>query len=276
MESASRTALGAAMHRAAHQLLDSPPVFLDPLALRIIGPGAERTLKGGERGRFTSPGLRALVVVRSRFAEDGLAEAHDRGVGQYVLLGAGLDTYAYRSRRPGLKVFEVDHPSTQAWKRGRLMAARIAIPDTVAYAAVDFERQSIASGLAAAGFDVARPAFISWLGVTPYLSNDAVQETLRFVASLAKGSELVFDYVSSAPDAAAASDRSHQALAARVAAIGEPFRSAYPPGVLTADLERLGFSAIEDFGPEALNLRYFSGRTDSLRLVGRGHLMRAR
>jgi methyltransferase (TIGR00027 family) len=276
MERASRTALGAAMHRAAHQLLDRPPVLLDPLALRIIGPEAERSLRSGEDGPARRPGLRAFVAVRSRFAEDGLAEAHGRGVGQYVLLGAGLDTSAYRSGRPELEVFEVDHPATQEWKRRRLAEAGIAIPDTVAFAPVDFERQSIASGLAAAGFDRARPAFVAWLGVTPYLTPEAVLETLRFAAGLWCGSELVFDYVSSAPEDGATQRLALQALTARVAALGEPFRSTFQPEALMADLARLGFAAVEDFGPEALNLRYLAGRTDGLRLVGRGRLMRAR
>jgi methyltransferase (TIGR00027 family) len=276
MESASRTALGAAMHRAAHQFLDRPPVFLDPLALRIIGPEAERSLRSGEDGPARRPGLRAFVVVRSRFAEDGLAEAHGRGVGQYVLLGAGLDTSAYRSGRPGLEVFEVDHPATQEWKRRLLAEAGIAIPASVAYAPVDFERQSIAGGLAAAGFDPARPAFVAWLGVTPYLTPEAVLETLRFAAGLSCGSELVFDYVSSALEDGATQRLAHQALTARVAALGEPFRSTFQPEALMADLERLGFAAVEDVGPEALNLRYLAGRTDGLRLVGRGRLMRAR
>jgi methyltransferase (TIGR00027 family) len=197
-------------------------------------------------------------------------------VGQYLLLGAGLDTSAYRPGRAGLTIFEVDHPATQAWKRGRLAEAGIAIPDSVAFVPVDFERQSLAGGLAAAGFDPARPAFVAWLGVTPYLSPDAVRETLRFVAGLSRGSELVFDYVGSAQEGDASQRRAGRALAERVATVGEPFRSTFEPEALIADLGRQGFASVEDFGPEALNARYLAGRGDGLRLVGRGRLIRAR
>jgi methyltransferase (TIGR00027 family) len=276
MEQASRTALGAAMHRAAHQLLDVPPVFADPLALRIIGPEAERALRTGEDARFARAGLRAFVAARSRFAEDGLAEAHARGLRQYVLLGAGLDTFAYRSGLPGLAVFEVDHPATQAWKRTRLTEAGIAIPGSVVYAAVDFDREPVAVALARAGFDAARPACFAWLGVTPYLTREAVLETLGFVAGLGSGSEIVFDYAERPAGGESALGRAHQALAARVAAVGEPFRSEFEPAALDAEVRRLGFSGVEDLGAEALNARYFQGRSDGLRLLGRGRLLRAR
>jgi methyltransferase (TIGR00027 family) len=170
----------------------------------------------------------------------------------------------------------VDHPSTQEWKRSRLNEAGIAIPDSVAYVPVDLERQSAASGLASAGFDLTRPAFITWLGVTPYLTEAAVLETLRFAAGLASGSELIFDYINGAPGGDGSLERAEVALAARVAKVGEPFRSAFRPEALAAELGRLGFAAVEDLGPEVLNLRYFAGRADGLRLVGRGHLVRAR
>jgi methyltransferase (TIGR00027 family) len=276
MESASRTALGAAMHRAAHQLLDAPLVFTDPLALRVIGPGAERSLRSGTAGPRQRPGLRAFVVVRSRFAEDCLAGAIERGVRQYLLLGAGLDTSPYRSGRGDLAVFEVDHPATQAWKRIRLAEAGIAIPAAVRLVSVDFERQSLAGELSAAGFDPARPAFVAWLGVTPYLPGDAVMDTLRFVAGLASGGELVFDYVSAIGGGEAVRQAAGEALAARVAAVGEPFRTDFMPEALAAELGRLGFAEVEDLGPEALNARYLSDRADELHLAGRGRLLRAR
>jgi methyltransferase (TIGR00027 family) len=276
MEQASRTALGAAMHRAAHQLLDVPPVFTDPLALRIIGARAARSLRLGEYPGATRTGLRAFVAVRSRFAEDGLAEAHARGIRQYVLLGAGLDTFAYRGGLPGLTVFEVDHPATQAWKRARLGEAGIAIPGSVAYAAVDFEREPLEIGLTRAGFDAARPGYFAWLGVTPYLTHEAIMETLGFVAGLGRGGEIAFDYAEPLAGAEGAHGRAHEALASRVAAVGEPFRCELEPTALAADLRRLGFSAVDDLGPEDLNARYLRGRGDGLRLLGRGRLVRAR
>ena len=276
MEQASRTALGAALYRAAHQIQDVPPVFADPLALRIVGPEAERSLRSGEDVHARRPSLRAFVAVRSRYAEDCLAEAHRRGVRQYVLLGAGLDTFAYRAALPGLVVFEVDHPATQAWKRARLAEAGIAVPGSVAYAPVDFERETAAAGLARAGFDAGRPAFLAWLGVTPYLPREAVMETLSFAASLPGGSEIVFDYSERAEDRDGAGRRAHRELAAGVAAVGEPFRSSFQPAALLAEVRRLGFSEVEDLAAEALGARYLRGRADGLALPGGGHLMRAR
>ena len=272
----SRTAQGAALHRAAHQLVDLPPVFADPLALRIVGDEAAGELRAG-KGRHAlveSTPLRAFIATRSRFTEDSLAEAHASGVRQYAILGAGLDTFAYeRARRfEGLAIFEIDHPATQGWKRARLGEAGIAIPDSVTYAPVDFERDTLANGLARAGFDSSRPAFFAWLGVTPYLTREAITATLAFIASLKPGSGVVFDYA----QAPGALHSAHfEAMAARVAALGEPFRSLLDPAELVRDLARLGFKRIENFGADALNARYFRGRADGLKLVGRGHLMRA-
>lgn len=276
MDRASRTALAAALYRAAHQILDIPPIFADPLALRIVGAEAERSLRSGGDERAARVQLRAFVAVRSRFAEDCLALAHRRGVRQYVLLGAGLDTFAYRNDLPGLTVFEVDHPATQAWKRARLAEAEIAVPGSVVYAPVDFERQTVAGGLSRAGFDAGRPAFLAWLGVTPYLAPETVMGTLGFVAGLAGGSQIAFDYAERAEDGSAAHRRAREALAARVAAAGEPFRSAFEPAALAAAVRRLGFSEVQDLAAEALEARYFQGRADGLRLGGRGRLLLAR
>lgn len=154
---ASRTAIRVAARRAAHRILDRPPVFEDPLALAVVG--AEAAAKAASE---TSPAsLRAFLAARSRFAEDELARAVERGVRQYVVLGAGLDTLAYRNPHAalGLRVFEVDHPATQEWKRGRLRAAGIEIPGETVFVAVDFERQSLAEALPSAGFRLAAPAW---------------------------------------------------------------------------------------------------------------------
>lgn len=274
----SRTAQGAAMHRAAHQLIDRPPVFADSLALRIIGDEAAAELRAGRDPRAMTQvrGLRLFIATRSRFTEDCLAEATARGVRQYVLLGAGLDTFAYRAPREGLRVFEVDHPATQGWKRARLEEISVTAPQWVTYAPVDFEHETLRDGLARAGFDFAEPAMFAWLGVTPYLTHDAVTSTLSFIASLTKGSEVVFDYAEPA-DKHDAQQRAHfEAMAARVAQAGEPFRSFYEAGPLTRDLKALGFSLAEDWNADTLNARYFAHRADGLKLRGRGHLMRAR
>jgi methyltransferase (TIGR00027 family) len=275
----SRTAQGAALHRAAHQLLDHPPIFNDPLALRIVGAEAETEL----RARIAQPtedrrdGLRIFIATRSRFSEDTLAEAIAAGVQQYVLLGAGLDTFAYRAARhyPGLAVFEVDHPATQGWKRERLAQAGIALPEALTFAPVNFETEALADGLRRAGFDSAKPAVFAWLGVVPYLSREAIMATLAYVASLPKETVVVFDYGEPASTHDAASRAAHEAMAERVAASGEPFLSFFEPENLKRDVEALGFSAVEDFSKDALNARYFADRGDALKLRGSGHLMRA-
>jgi methyltransferase (TIGR00027 family) len=287
---ASRTAQGAAMHRAAHQLLDRPLVFRDPLALGIIGSEAEAEVRGGTDPLrscdsaagghgLAARGLRAFIVARSRLTEDILALALDRGVDQYVLLGAGLDTYACRrgGDLPPLVVFEVDHPATQVWKRARLAEAGLPVPSNLVFSPVDFERESLRAGLERARFDFGKPAVVGWLGVTPYLSQAAIMTTLAFVAGqLKRGSEIVFDYA----EPFDGRDRDHQArleaLSARVAQAGEPFVSFFEPEALARDLRGAGFRELGDLDAAALNARYFGGRDDGLRIVGRGHCVHAR
>jgi methyltransferase (TIGR00027 family) len=190
----SRTALGAAAHRAAHQSLDEGRIFADPLALAVLG-AAPAEIFGDDLDRPANRAMRAFIAARSRFAEESLAAAAARGVRQYVVLGAGLDTFAHRNPfvDAGLRVFEVDHPATQAWKRRRLAEAGLASPGSLSFAPVDFERQTLAAGLAAAGFDAGRPAFFSWLGVVVYLTRPAVVDTLAFIAALPAGAAVVFD-----------------------------------------------------------------------------------
>jgi len=277
MEGPSRTAQGAAMHRAAHQLLDRPLVFEDPLALRIIGREGENDLRSDWHG-LAAPGLRAFVVARSRLTEDILSVAMQRGTDQYVLLGAGLDTYACRQTASStpLVVFEIDHPATQAWKRARLDQAGIAVPSNLVFAPLDFEHEQIELALRRAGFDFAKPAMIAWLGVTPYLSRDAVMVTLAFVASrLKKGSEIVFDYAEPADRRDSLHRARFDALSARVARAGEPFRSFFEPSALARDLAELGFPEVCDLDASALNARYFAGRDDDLRIPGSGHCLHA-
>jgi methyltransferase (TIGR00027 family) len=274
----SRTAQGAAMHRAAHQLIDSPPVFADPLALRIIGEEAAGDLREGRNPHALTQaaGLRAFIAARSRFTEDCLTEAMARGVRHYVLLGAGLDTFAYRKPHDRLRVFEVDHPATQGWKRARLEEVKIAKQNEVIYAPVDFEHETLREGLAHAGFDFAAPAMFAWLGVTPYLTQEAVMNTLAFIASLAKESEVVFDYAEPTHNHDETQRARFEAMAARVAASGEPFKSFYEAEPLSRELKQIGFSLAEDWNAGMLNARYFEGRVDGLKLRGRAHLMRAR
>jgi methyltransferase (TIGR00027 family) len=255
----SRTALRVAIRRAAHQVLDSPRVFDDPLALPIIGATTAE-----DPG---SPALRAFLAVRSRYAEDELREAVEEGIRQYVILGAGLDTFAYRNPYAELRVFEVDYPATQAWKRDQLSASGIAIPSSVTFVPADFEHQTVGEALANAGFHNGAKTFFSWLGVVPYLTREAFTEALRYVASMPPGSAVVFDYATSR----AAVD----ALAARVAAAGEPFQLFFEKQELSDLLHGMGFQHVEALGPREINARYFPGRADGL-TVRLGHLVNAR
>ena len=272
----SRTARGAALLRAAHQLFDVPRVFEDPLALAILGPDAEGALRADATRGASSRSLRALVALRSRHAEDALAAAYQRGVRQYVVLGAGLDTFGYRNPfAPQLHVFEVDHPATQGWKRARLAASGISPSPGLHFAPVDFERQTLSAGLTQAGFRIDQPAFVSLLGVVMYLSRDAARETLKFAATLQAGSEIVFDY--GVPDSALspAELAARQAAAARVASIGEPWLTWFDPAALAIGLRGLGFSVTDDLDPAAANARYFAHRDDGLAVSRSVHVMRA-
>jgi methyltransferase (TIGR00027 family) len=268
----SRTAQRVALRRATHQLLDDPKVFDDPLALAIANGESEAT---AESQHPYSRSLRAFLAVRSRYAEDQLAVAVQRGIRQYVVLGAGLDTFAYRNpfQSAGLRVFEVDHPATQEWKRAQLRDAGIAIPEEMTFAAVDFERQSLQEGLLAAGFDQRQPAFFSWLGVTPYLSRPAFDATVAFIASLPAGSGVVFDFAIERSLLSPLQQLALDRMAERVARAGEPFQLFFDPAALALDLARLGFGNIEDLNGDQINARYFAGRADGLAVSGGGHLL---
>ena len=267
----SRTAYMVAMRRAAHQIFDDPKVFDDPFAMPILGPGAEQRLRSEPRflnrlGRA----VRASMAARSRYAEDQLARAVERGARQYVILGAGLDTFAYRNphAQQELRVFEVDYPATQEWKRQRLAAAHIAIPSSVRFAPVDFEHQTLAEGLRQAGFDTARPALFSWLGVTMYLARETVMDTFRFIASGAPGGGVVFDYMVPRETLNWTHQLVYDALSRRVAKAGEPFRTCFAAEQLRAELEAMGFHSIENLGAAEINARYFHNRSDGLRVPG--------
>jgi len=272
----SRTALGAAAHRAVHQVLECGRIFSDPLAVRILGATAEAALRDAETDASKRK-LRLFIAVRTRFAEDALAAAVAGGIRQLVVLGAGLDTYAYRNAfAERLHVFEVDHPATQAWKRQRLAEAAIPLPHTLTFAPVDFERETLAGGLATAGFDPGKQSFFTWLGVVPYLTEQAVFSTLEFIARLPAGAHVVFDYGNPPASAGDAGGyvAVHEALAMRVASVGEAFKSYFEAEALHAKLQALGFCEIEDLGPALIRERYFASRGGSLSDRG-GHILRA-
>jgi methyltransferase (TIGR00027 family) len=270
----SRTALAAAAHRAAHQVLEGGRIFADPLALRILGDEAETAVREA-REDPSKRRMRLFIAVRTRFAEDALAAAVERGVRQLVVLGAGLDTFAYRNPfGDSLRVFEVDHPATQAWKQERLDAAAIPLPASLTFAPVNFEHDTLADGLTAAGFDREQPTFFTWLGVVPYLTEEAVWSTLTYIASLPNGAHVVFDY--SDPPATFSPELrlEHDRRAARVAALGEAWINYFEAVPLRAKLLKLGFSEVEDLGPPEIASRYFPGRVSSPPEKG-GHIVRA-
>ena len=273
----SKTAHRVAVRRAAHQLLDQPRVLDDPLALRIIGAEAENELRSNPKEDHAfSRAFRAFMAARSRFAEDELAHAVAHGVKQYVVLGAGLDTFAYRNPHPGLRVFEVDHPATQAWKRERLQAGGIAIPTSLTFTPIDFERQTLADGLGQSGFNVNAAAFFSWLGVTPYLTREACMSTLSFIAKMPVGSGVVFDFAVDPALLNAGQRQALEALSQRVARYGEPFQLFFDPEKLQDELKGMGFRRTEFLQGKELNARYFKDRKDGLLVRGSiGHLMSA-
>lgn len=269
----SRTALATAFARAYHQIADGSKVFADPLAVRIAGvdpgeltaPDADETTK--RRRRF-------FIAARSRFAEDSVADAIASGTRQVVILGAGLDTFAYRNQHPQVRVFEVDHPQTQAWKRQRLADAGIDIPASLTFTPVDFESQPLADGLAAVGFDRTAAAFFVWLGVVPYLTTETVITTLRFVASHAAPSQVVFDYGEPPSTMSPQRRAAHQARARRVADIGEPWLTFFTADRIENELLMIGFDEIEDLTGAGLLARYLGTAVSSSDAFG-AHVLRA-
>jgi methyltransferase (TIGR00027 family) len=268
----SRTAFGAAILRAAHQVLEGGRIFSDPLALRIVGADAQ-SLAGNADA--TTAGLRRFIAARSRFAEDSLSAAQATGTTQLVVLGAGLDTYAYRNPASTLRIFEVDHPATQAWKRKLLADAAIAIPDSLTFVPVDFERESLAPKLREGRFDETQRSFFTWLGVVSYLTRPALMATLGYIANLPGGAEVVFDYTN--PPASVADPARRAALASvneRVAALGEVVRSEFETERLHDELRALGFRTIEDLGPAEIATHFFGAPTGTRPDRG-AHILRA-
>jgi methyltransferase (TIGR00027 family) len=265
---ASKTAYGVARRRAVHQLLDQPPVLMDPVAVPLLGAHFEFDHRR-EMHPF-SRAFRAFMATRSRYAEDHLAALAAQGVEQYVVLGAGLDTFAYRNPFTRLRVFEVDFPATQQWKRALLEQAAIPLPAGLTFVPLDFEHKTLAAGLAENGFDAQRPAFFSWLGVVPYLTLEAFRATLETIARLPAGTGVSFDYGVPRHALSLLGRIAFDRLAARVAAAGEPFRLFFTADELQEEFRRAGFHRFEDRGSEELNAHYFAGRADGLKLPAQG------
>jgi methyltransferase (TIGR00027 family) len=252
------------MRRAAHQLTDHPPVLDDPIVERLLGLYSPRDMERAQHK--VARDFRAFMAVRSRFVEDHLAQAVAHGVQQYVILGAGLDTFPWRNPFPSLRVFEVDFPATQEWKQSMLHDAGLDHPPNLTFVPLDFEHKTLANGLIEAGFDSTQPAFFGWLGVVPYLSLDAFRATLRDISSLPAGTGVGFDYGLS-PEVLGPSHRlALQALSDRVAAAGEPFQLLFTPPQVEGELRSAGFTCIEQSSATDLNARYFHARADGLKL----------
>jgi methyltransferase (TIGR00027 family) len=283
---ASMTALGVAYLRAWHFTDQHPHVFADSVAPALIQP-SEQAIFEGVFAQFMAavypefaaasseallseallryPGM-SIVLARARHCEDRLQKAIERGVSQYVVIGAGLDTFA--ERNPGLRdrvqVFELDHPNTQAFKRERLEESGFPAPDNVFFAAADFERETVADALSRTPFDASAPAHFSWHGVTYYLTEEAIEDALRSVRSVASsGSELMFDYAETAGFQNQSPDVKN--MLDTVAGWGEPWLSSFEPSLLPSRCSDLGFELIEDLGREDQARRYFEGRSDGLR-----------
>lgn len=245
-----------------------PWVLDDTLALLLAGDAGTSMLQL-IRGRLSRDELMSFsrwVCVRARLAEDLVQSALAGGVRQYVILGAGLDSFAYRRSDllDRVHVFEVDHPASQQWKRRRLEDLSVALPRNLVFAAVDFETQSLIDGLVATGFDPGSPTVFSWIGVTMYLTVDAIRETLRAVATCARGSQILLTYNQPASAIDEFSRRVTGALAAAVGEAGEPFISWFTPDDARSLLKGEGFADIRDYGPDEARRDYFQNREDVL------------
>ena len=271
----SQTARGAAAYRAVHQTLDGGAIFEDRFALRILDDEAAAALNEMATNDSLRP-MRLFIAARSRFSEDTMANCVARGVRQVVVLGAGLDTFALRNPYAdlGLRVFEVDYPATQLWKRDRIRAAGLSEPPSLVFASIDFERESLGEGLTRAGFSVDAPAFFQWLGVVPYLTKDAVSSTLEFISKLPQAS-VVFDYAEPFQNYPAERRAFIMATAERAAASGEPFLSFFEPAELQELLRRAGFNEIEDLGAPEMAERFYGVLGRGLVLGPGPHFVRA-
>jgi methyltransferase (TIGR00027 family) len=270
-EEPESTAVRVALWRALHIEVDaSPHILEDDVGVRLVDPDDGWRDRPDMHPQGTS-GFRAAIVARARFIEDLVVEEASHGVAQYVVLGAGLDTFA--QRRPdvatGLRVFEIDQPGPQAWKRRRLVELGYGVPDWLRLVPVDFETSADWwAQLQAGGFDAGEPAVVVSTGVAMYLSKEATAATLRQMAGLAAGSTFAMSFMLP-PDLLDEADRAGLEAAARGArASGTPFLSFYRPEEMLALAREAGFEDVQHVSGAVLAERYFAGRTDGLRPSG--------
>jgi methyltransferase (TIGR00027 family) len=258
-----------AVMRAAHQVIDAQPlIHADPLAMDIIGARARRWFDDNQAFLHVEyvRRIRGMVAIRSRVCEDELRRAVERGTSQYVLLGAGLDTFAYRSPEMAgrLTVFEVDQPATQQWKLERLREAGIETPANLRFVPVDFNAGTLAVSLASAGFDRGAPASFAWLGVSYYLPRESIVEMLQFMAGQGTPSQVVFDIA--LEESAVPADFLHlyRELRDNMARSAEPWRTWFTPEDILGTLRELGFADVTLLDSQALNALFIEGRKDDL------------
>ncbi len=274
----SRSAMSAAVARGTHRLWDEPPwIFDDPFALMLVGAGWEDFAAASRAlaRPFVVRQGHAGVLVRSRYPEDRLIEGE---YSQYVILGAGLDSFAWR--RPdlqgSLRVFEVDHPATQAWKRERVATLALLIHHDHVFVPVDFETQALNDCLDAAGFDWTRLSFFSWVGATMYLKPDAIAATLGIVTTCVPGSEIVLSYNQDLQFVDEIGREFLTAVTPQVAAMGEPVQTSFAPIEMEALVTQCGLTVVEHPTADDLFHRYCAGRTDGLRPYTLERLISAR
>lgn len=286
----SRTALGAAFMRGYHALHDKSKIFDDPLAYSLLTEDQRSLIAGRliKRLQFLDPSGAALcpdeasalermlqfwtaaptVLSRARYAEQALMNAVARGVRQYVILGAGMDTFAFRcgDMLDRLQVFEIDHPATQAFKRNRIAALGWEIPAQLHLVSLDFTKEGLDKMLEHSPYDPLALTFFSWLGVTYYLPRDTVFDTLGAVAKISpRGSMIVFDYLDpNVPSTGKAAERV-KAVKDSLRSLGEPLKAGFDPSTLDSDLAGIGLRLLENLTPSDIRQRYFEGRTDGYR-----------
>jgi methyltransferase (TIGR00027 family) len=271
----SQTAQGAAAYRAVHQMLEGGAIFKDPFASRILDKQAAVSLNEMAADQSLRP-MRLFIAARSRFSEDTMADCVAGGVRQVVVLGAGLDTFSLRNPFAdlGVCVFEVDCAATQAWKRERIKVAGLIEPQSLIFAPIDFERESLSEGLTRVGFRLNQPAFFQWLGVVPYLTKETVSSTLKFISKVPQA-VVVFDYAEPFQNYPAERRANIIATAEKAAARGEPWLSLFDPAEVFELLRCEGFGIIEDLGLPEIAERLYGDLRRDIRIGPGPHIVRA-
>jgi methyltransferase (TIGR00027 family) len=297
---ASLTALATSLMRAIHTRLDRPALIDDPWGDRLVSDeereslsraaeagldpaAAERVAACGTLPERVDAALRLhptypTIVVRTRYAVDALTVSVARGARQYVIVGAGMDSFALRQPAfaRGLEIFEVDHPATQEFKRRRLDDLGVALPGRLRFVAADLSVEALGSALERSSFNRGELSFFSWLGVTSYLTREANLATLREIGSCSPpGSELVFTYIDQREFEPETASEETRRISAGLEAAGEPWVSGFFPALLAEDLRSVGLTLLEDLGGDDLRARYRADRSDNLTPARYLHVARA-